>query len=232
MFLSVVIPVFNEERIIRQNLSRVINFLNKKNYRWELIIVDDGSVDTTLTIAKQFSEVKIFQNEKNLGKGVAVQRGILAGQGEWLLFLDADLSTDIKELDNFLNYTENFDIIIGNRRDYQTKIITSQPGYRVILGRLGNLLIRWLLQTVCQDTQCGFKLFNKRCKIIFEKQKLKGWGFDFEILYLARTYNFKIKELGVNWQDSQDSKMRLKGYWQTLKELIKIKYNILTKKYE
>lgn len=232
MFLSVIIPVYNEAGVINQNIRRVIDYLKNKTFVWEIIVVDDGSTDESRKIISGFEEVVLVFHQKNQGKGAAVKRGMLAAQGEWLLFLDADLSTDITEFDKFIPWLTKFDIIIGNRQHQQTKIIKSQPFYRVFLGRFGNLLIRNLLGFTCKDTQCGFKIFNKQCKIIFEKQTLPGWGFDFEILYLAKRYNFKTKEIGVNWQDSNHTNIKFTSYFKTLKELLKIKSNILRKIYD
>lgn len=232
MFLSVIIPVYNEEKVISSTLQRIISYLKKRDFDWEIICVDDGSSDNSQPLIKNFSPVKILANNKNLGKGAAVKLGILAASGEWLLFLDADLSTDISELKKFEPYLSDYDIIIGSRQLPQTKIIKSQPFYRVLLGRLGNLIIRGILGINFKDTQCGFKIFNKKCQSIFRGQILSGWGFDFEILYLAQKFGFRIKEIGVNWHYSLESKVRFRSYWQTLRELLKIKFNILRKKYE
>jgi dolichyl-phosphate beta-glucosyltransferase len=232
MFLSVILPVYNEAKAIKNNLERIINYLQTKDFSWEIICVDDGSKDESPAILKEFPLITLIINGKNLGKGGAVRRGVLAAHGQWRLFLDADLSTDITELDKFLPFLNQYQILIGTRQAIETQIVKKQPIYRVFLGRLGNLLIRTFLGYHYKDTLCGFKIFNSDCLDIFAKQTIYGWGFDFELLYLASQKKYKTKEVGVTWQDSAHSNIKLKSYWLTLKELIKIKLNIIKKKYE
>jgi len=232
MFLSVVIPVYNEEKIISRNLEKIINYLKNQQFHWEIIAIDDGSQDQSRQLIQRFPIVKLLINEKNQGKGAAVKKGFLEAKGDWVLFLDADLSTDISEYSKFEPFLNQTDVIIGTRRAKETKIIKNQPFYRVWLGRCSNFLIKHLLGLKFKDTQCGFKIFRQKCKSIFEKQTLKRWGFDFEILYLAQKQGFNIKEVGIFWQNSQHTNIKFKSYFQTFYELLKIKLNILRKKYE
>jgi dolichyl-phosphate beta-glucosyltransferase len=232
MFLSIIIPVFNEQAVIGRNLEKIISYLKSRTFDWEIIVVDDGSFDQSREIIKKFSIVTLLANDKNQGKGEAVKKGLLAGLGEWLLFLDADLSTDIKELAKFEPFFPDYDIIIGTRRAKETKIIKNQPFYRVWLGRIGNFLIKRLLGFPYKDTQCGFKIFRRSCRTIFSQQTVRGWGFDFEILYLAKKQNWRIKEVGIEWQTSDHTNIKINSYFQTLSELLKIILNIIKKQYD
>jgi len=231
MDFSIILPVYNEAGIIDNNLKNIFAYLDKKDFSWELIIVNDGSTDQTGEIINKFNRLRIIENKTNCGKGWSVRKGMLAAEGEKCLFLDADLSTDISELDRFLPFIDENDIIIGTRQSLDTEILKSQPIYRVMLGRLGNFLIRVILNFKFKDTQCGFKLFDKKTRVIFEKQTIKRWGFDFELIILAQKMKFKIKEIGVRWQDGESSKIKPISYLNTLIELLKIKINLLTKKY-
>lgn len=232
MFLSVIIPVYNEEKVIKKSLARITGYLESKKINYEIIAVDDGSSDQSAEIIRALPDVKLVQHQKNFGKGQAVKSGMMKSRGDWCLFLDADLSTDISEYDKFIPYLDNYDIIVGTRQSSETNIIENQPFYRVLLGKFGNLLIRLLLGYEFKDTQCGFKIFNRRCLNIFEKQKITGWGFDFEIFYLAKIQKLRIKEVGINWRVSAHSNIRFKSYLETLRELIKLKLNIINKNYE
>lgn len=146
---------------------------------------------------------------------------MLASKGDYFLICDADLSTPIEELGNFLKY--DADIIIGSRALKSSKVKTTF--YKKIMGRFGNLLINLLAVRGIKDTQCGFKLFKKKCKILFEKQTIDRWGFDFEILHMAQKKGFSVKEKPVIWRSYQKSKVKFTDYFKTLYELMKIVLN-------
>lgn len=234
-YLSVVIPAFNEEKRLLLTLTKVTNFLREKPWFSEVLIIDDGSQDQTFNAANEFSSqtskdnplIKIIKNSQNLGKGASVRHGVAKSEGEIVLFTDADNSTPIEELDKLLPHLEHFDIAIGSRHLKESSILVHQPWHRKLLGRMANLSIQLLLLPGISDTQCGFKLFKAPvAKELFAKSRLNRWGFDMEILFLARKGGIKIKEVPVAWINSPTSRVRpIKDAWRTFKELLEIKLN-------
>ncbi|MEM4282384.1 MAG: glycosyltransferase family 2 protein [Candidatus Woesearchaeota archaeon] len=233
IWLSVIIPAYNEEKRIGNTLKRISSFLDKKKFSYEILVVNDGSSDKTLDVACRFKNVKVISYDKNRGKGYAVRKGMLAARGDLLLFSDADLSTPIEELDRFLRFIDAYDIVIASRALKGANIKLRQPFYREFIGKLFNALVQLLVLRGIKDTQCGFKLFTRSAaKKIFSKQCINGFGFDVEVLYLARKYNLKIKELPVTWVNSADSKVRLvRDAIRMLRDMLQIKLNDMWGKY-
>jgi len=229
MKISVIIPAYNEEVRIIKTIERVINYFNNHpDLLAEIIVVDDGSNDQTKNAVLSVASPKliILSHDKNQGKGRAIKTGMNRASGDWSLFMDADSSADISELDKFLPWVKNgFDIIIGSRALGDSKIAVHQNYIREFFGKLGNLLIRYLLNLHFFDTQCGFKLFNRRAAELFKEIKIDGWGFDVEILFLARKRGYKIKELPVAWSHNLSSSFNLLAYPRTFLDLIKIRFN-------
>jgi len=220
--LSVIIPCYNEENRLRATLNKLDKYLNKNHIYYELIIVDDGSTDKSRAVALQHNAI-LNKKRKNKGKGFSVSEGVFMATGDYILFMDADGSTDIKEIKKFMRYIKKYDIVIGSRNMKDSKVKTSIT--RKIFGRLSNLLISLVVKDI-KDTQCGFKMFKLKTAVeLFKRQTIDRWGFDFEILYLAQRYGHSIKELGVTWNNSEGSKVKIKDYPMTFIELIKIKRN-------
>ena len=229
--ISIIIPVYNEAARIKRSLKKIVDFFRTDDY--EIIIVDDGSKDETLDIVKSFNNdrIRIFRNEVNLGKGFSVKRGVLLSTKQYILFSDADLSTPISEFKKFIPFLKTDDIIIGSRAISGSNVKVRQPFYKVFLGRVGNKLIKLLAVKGINDTQCGFKLFNKKTKTIFEKLTVFRWGFDFELLFLAQKNKFRIKEIPVIWINDPRSKVKTGDYLTTFIDLIKIRINNFRGKY-
>lgn len=232
MQISVVIPAFNEESVISHTLTEVLAFLQNNFQSFEVIVVNDASSDKTTDIVSHFSQVILLHNQRNHGKGYSVAKGMKIAQGDLLLFMDADNSTRIAELTNFLKFIPNYQVVIGSRAISQAQVVTRQPAWKVFFGRFGNWLIQLFLLPGIKDTQCGFKLFTKDVKNIFQHLKINDWGFDFELLFLAKKKNFQIKELGVVWKNNFDSKVKFSTYFKTLMQVLKVRYNYLFNKYK
>jgi len=229
-YLSIIIPVYNEERRISETLHKVMDFLKGKGYSWEILIVDDGSRDNTVAIAREVlnsAPHRIISNERNLGKGASIRRGMMAAQGHLRLFTDADLSTPIEELDALsAPIAQGYHVAFGSRALRESQLLQRQPWYRETMGRTFNVFVRLLHLPGIKDTQCGFKLFTEEAaKAIFERQRLSGFCFDVEVLTLAVRLGFKIKEVPVRWMDFPQSRVNpLKDSIRMLWDLIKLKF--------
>lgn len=236
---SIIIPAYNEENRIKETLSKIDDYLKLNRLNAEIIVVNDGSTDKTSQTVKAFQEtiknLKLSEYSKNEGKGFAVKSGIEKSSGEFILFADADNSTPIEELDNLYDclLKTNSQIAIGSRYMPSSKVKIAQPKYRILLGRMGNLLIRLFLIDNIKDTQCGFKLFtHEAAKKIFSFQKVKRFGFDMEALVIANNLDYKIIEIPVSWYNSKESRIRpIKDALITLKDLIYIKLNLWSGRY-
>ncbi|MDP1743188.1 MAG: glycosyltransferase family 2 protein [Candidatus Amesbacteria bacterium] len=209
--LSVIIPAYNEEKRLGSNLSSVLKYLHKNFSSFELIIVDDGSTDSMaksvrLAIAKD-SRARLISYKPNRGKGYAVRNGVLASQGEQVLFMDADLSTPLVEIPKILTKLESADIVIGSRGK------SDAPFGRQVASFIFDQ-IKYMMVGLrrFRDTQCGFKAFRGEiARKLFAKSQVDRFMFDVEILYLAEKSKLKIIELHVDWSDVPDSKVR---FWE------------------
>jgi dolichyl-phosphate beta-glucosyltransferase len=240
--LTIVIPAFNEAKKIGATVNEVTEYLSGKGYSYELIIVDDGSEDDTLDIIKRYKSInsngniKILENVSNKGKGYAVRNGIMQATGDYILFMDADNSTRIFEIERVLpSFKEGFDIVIGSRRlkNVPGNIVISQPSYRHVLGEIYIYISRLFFKISVRDYNCGFKIFkNNVAKKIFSKQMMDDWSFDLETLFLVEKYCFKIKEVPVNWKHYKGSKVRpvLDGI-KSFISILMIKANDMAGKY-
>lgn len=236
--LSIVIPSYNEAKRIAVTLLDLDRYLSRQEYSYEIIVVNDGSSDNTAQVVNKTGELiknlRLIDNKENHGKGYVTKQGMLEAKGEYRLFMDADNSTKIDHLDLFWPEIKNGnDIVIGSIEIKGAKIEEKAQWYRRWLGSLAKYIIRFVAGLwEIKDTQRGFKLFNqKSAETIFPKQTLMRWGFDFEILALAKKMGFKIKEMPVDWHNPAESGVKISSYFKTFIELLKIKYNFLTNKY-
>jgi glycosyltransferase involved in cell wall biosynthesis len=209
--LSIIIPAHNEENRLPRSLEQVFAFLEKQSYEAEVLVIENGSSDRTLAIAEDFASrqrnLRVLQ-EAGRGKGLAVRRGMLEARGQYRFMCDADLSMPIAEVNKFLPPAlENFEIAIGSR-EVRESVRYDEPFYRHMGGRLINLLIRLLILPRLQDTQCGFKCFRaEAAEDVFRQQRLDGWSFDIEVLYLAEHKGYRIVEVPVHWYYRTESKV-------------------------
>lgn len=211
--LSVVIPFMNEAKSLPVNVPRVLSYLKKRRLKFELILVDDGSTDGSTAIAKRFlsdPRVRLKVHPVNRGKGAAVRTGVLQAVGKYVLFLDADLATPIEETATFLDVLKRgtCEVAIASRALPESKITKRQPWLRVMIGRIGNRVIRVLLGLPYHDTQCGYKMFTaSAAKTLFKIQRFPRWSFDIEILYRAKKLHIPVCELPVTWHDAPASRV-------------------------
>ncbi len=211
IYLSVIIPAYNEESRLGETLDTIHSFLKQQPYTSQIIVVDDGSTDRTVEIAEEadIPELWIVKNERNMGKGAAIRNGIKAAEGEVVLFTDADNSSPIEEVSKLLEaINEGYDVAIGSRALPESNIEVHQPWHRETMGRIFNLLVRMIVLRGIKDTQCGFKLFKKEvARKAFNEQKLSGFAFDVEVLILARRHGKTIKEVPIRWINSPASRV-------------------------
>lgn len=228
--LSIVIPAYNEERRLPQSLKKILRYFHKQPYSFEIIIIDDGSIDDTTKIIKEFQKknkaVRLIR-QKNQGKGGAVKSGILKSRGRFVLMTDADLSVPIKEIEFFWPLMEKgCDIVIGSRAMRDSKILAHQPFFREKMGQLFTILEKILVIRGFSESQCGFKLFRlEKTKKIFKKLKTYGPIFDVEVFVLAQKNNFKIGEVPIVWRYNKYTTMHY-NFWRAINvfvELLKIK---------
>lgn len=235
---SIVIPAYNEGARLLPTLDRVLGFIHQQGWSAEIVVVNDGSRDETAEIVRAYGQrhpaVRLIENPGNRGKGFSVRNGILHARGEAVLFTDADLSSPIEEsVKLFGAIARGNDMAIGSRwlqSDLQT---VRQPLYRQILGRAFNLALRIILGLNFKDTQCGFKAVTGRAgRDIFGRQRIRRWGFDPEILFLARKLGYKVEEVPVAWGHDHRSKINpITDGMSMLADLLRIRWNSLSGKY-
>jgi len=237
IFLSIVIPVYNEERRLPQTLEQVLSFLDCQPYTAEVILVENGSQDRTLEIANgaaaQHSMLRVMQLATR-GKGRAVQMGMQAARGEFRFMCDADFSMPVTEINRFLPPAlDDFDIAIASR-EAPGAIRYGEPHYRHLVGRIFNTLIRLVALPGLHDTQCGFKCFRAAlAEELFPLQTIAGWSFDVELLYIARLRGYRVIELPIPWHFNPESKISvLRDSSRMASDLFKIRVNGLTGVYQ
>ncbi len=237
LFLSIIVPAYNEERRLPESLPQIINFLRQQPYKAEIIVVDDGSVDRTADVVRQFQSTApflILHQVEHGGKGHAVKAGMLRARGEYLFLCDSDLSMPIDEVNKFLPPAlECYDIAIASREIAGARRY-NEPGYRHFMGRVFNLIVRLFAVRGIQDTQAGFKCFRREAAMqIFPLQTIKGWGFDVECLFIAQRRGLRIVEVPINWYYKERSQIRpLYDTWRMLIEVLRVRMNALRGLYD
>ena len=234
--LTIIVPAYNEEKRIGASLKKILLYLDEKRFLSEVIVINDGSYDNTRSVVEAIKDkrLSIVDNEKNMGKGYSVKRGIKEASGDFIIFSDADLSTPIEEADKLLDYLqEDYDFVIGSRYVAGSHIKVKQPLHRQLMGRVFNLFVRLVAVPHIKDTQCGFKGFRRDCAgRVFDMVDTCGYSFDVEVIYVAYKLGMKMKEVPIVWIDSPSS--RINPFIDPLKmffEVLKIVWKYRNKKF-
>ncbi len=229
-FLSVIIPAHNEEERLPRTLPQVLDHLHQQDYSSEVLVVDSGSRDATADIAREFARahenLRLVRVDRP-GKGLAVKQGMLAAEGEYRFICDADLSMPIHEIYRFLPpHVDEVDIAIGSR-EVPGAVRYGEPTYRHLIGRAFNSLVRILAIPGIQDTQCGFKCFRAAAaEDLFRQQRLEGWTFDVEVLYIALLRGYEIREVPIPWYYNEGSRVHMvRDSIAMFTDLFRIRYN-------
>lgn len=218
--VTVVVPVFNEQERLAKSLYEIKDFLSEQDYAANLLVIDDGSKDLSSEIVRVVdiygAEMKnqesgmLLENIKNAGKGYSIAKGLLVAQGEYIIFTDADLSTPIEAIDSvFEKFDEGYDVVIGSR-NLKASRVSNRPFSRKLTSKAFNLITRLMGLTRVRDTQCGFKAYRQSAaRVIADRQKTIGFGFDVEHLYIARKLGYRVAEIPVQWRHDNNSTLSL-----------------------
>ena len=235
--LSIIIPAYNEETRIGASLDAILDFLTHQPYPTEVVVVNDGSTDLTAEVVtsheKDFVaagiDLRLLTNQPNRGKGYSVKRGVTEARGEVVLFTDADLSSPISEAPKLIQPIQkgDADLVFGSRALDRTLIAIRQPLARDFGGRIFNLLMRLIIRLPFKDTQCGFKAFRRRLTLpAIKLQRVERFGFDPELLYIARKHDLRLLEVPVAWSHSEGSRVSfLRDSVKMFADLILIRLN-------
>jgi dolichyl-phosphate beta-glucosyltransferase len=236
-FLSIIIPAYNEEKRLPRTLEQACVFVNAQAYPAEILIIENGSWDRTMEIAREFAARYPFVyalHSEPRGKGWAVRTGMLAATGDYRFICDADFSMPIEEINRFLPpVIPDAPIIIASREGPGAKRF-NEPNYRHFIGRIFNAMVKIFALPGLQDSQCGFKCFRADvAELLFPLQTITGWTFDVEVLFIARQRRIPVRELGIPWHFNPDSKVRFwQDSWRMALDLLKIRWNSLRGRYD
>ena len=232
--ISIIIPAYNEESRLPKYLDSILEYFANEDATYEILVVDDGSTDSTKSVVVRYTEqnpnIKLINLLKNCGKGYAVKTGMLKANGKLRLFTDADGATPIKELDKLKRHIDDgAAVVIASRAMKDNSCNVMAHFHRRIIGAVFNFIVQILTVKGIYDTQCGFKLFTESAaKSVFPLQQINGFGFDVELLFICHTKGYQIKEVPVNWTDIPKSKVKLfRDSWRMLNDVITIRFNYL-----
>jgi len=240
LYLSLIVPAFNEAARLPRTLVRLHEYLSEQSYTYEILVVLDGPTDGTGDVVKRIGHeipnLRVIDRSVNRGKGYTVREGMLAATGSIRLFTDADNSTDVCHFEQMRPlFEQGCDLVIASRNPKDSagaQQMVSQVWYKRLFGKIGNLIVQGLTVRGVWDTQCGFKAFRADvAEQIFSRAKIDGWGFDIEVLALARALGCKLGIVAARWINDERSHFRLLDYVRVFGEIIEIKANFLTRKY-
>ncbi|MBP9686215.1 MAG: glycosyltransferase family 2 protein [Candidatus Doudnabacteria bacterium] len=235
--LSVVIPSYNEAERIAPTITYTHEFLKKQGYDFEILVVVDGAKDAAAQVVAELQtsvpELRLINNPQNHGKGYVVRQGMLEAKGEIRLFMDADNSTKVDHIAEFMPFfDQGFDIVAGSRRIAGADIAVHQGFVRDFLGGVFRFIVHTIVPLGVTDSQCGFKAFTaEAAERVFPKQVINRWAFDVEVLAIARKYGLKIKEAPIRWVNDGASTVRFSGMVHMLLEVLEVRWGLWTGKY-
>lgn len=236
---SIVIPAYNEQARIGATLEGVLACITRRNWQAEVLVVNDGSSDDTAELVRQAAAqhpaVRLIENCSNRGKGFSVRNGILQARAPIVMFTDADLSSPMEEAELlFAALADGADVAIGSRWLQRTRQTVQQPLYRRFFGRCFNGCTRLIMGLPFADTQCGFKAFRREAaREIFTRQRIERWGFDPELLFIARCLGLRVQEVSVTWgHDARSRISYLRDGLQMMQEILRVRWNALTGVYQ
>ena len=214
--LSIIIPAYNEEALIVNTLESLRSYMVARTEHYEIVVVDDGSHDKTVDFIQEWqknsgTDLQLLVNQKNMGKGFSIRRGVMESRGQYVIFIDADLPYELHAIDDFLKALKNgYDLAVGSRVLPGSEV-RGVPAYRYIAGQIFSLMVQAVLFSGLPDTQCGFKSFTSAAsREIFRRTSIDGFGFDVEMLFVARKLKFAIQPVAVHMiEHRQRSRVRL-----------------------
>jgi Glycosyltransferases involved in cell wall biogenesis len=230
-YLSVIVPAYNEEKSIEQTLKSINSYLSRQSYLYEVIVVNDGSRDRTAyfvsRLISELSYLRLIDNKENRGKGWAVRQGMLSSKGRIRLFMDADNSTSVDQIERMIPcFEEGFDVVMGSRRVEGAVIAVHQSWLRENIGQVFNLIVRFIHGIPIKDTQAGFKAFSSAAaEKIFPRQTISRWAFDVELLVICQKLGLRVKQVPIVWRNDPRSLVKSRDMIKMLFELLKVKLN-------
>ena len=241
IYLSVIVPAYNEAERIGKTLKRLDQFLAGQAFSYEILVVLDGYTDDSRGVvnklSREIAHLRVIERTINRGKGYAVREGMLAAVGKVRLFTDADNSTDIDHFDKMKPlFDEDYDVVIASRNSKDApgaRQIVPQAWYKRMSGQIGNVIVQLFAVRGIWDSQCGFKAFRaEAAQRIFARATIDGWGFDIEVLALARALNYKTGIIPAHWINDPHSHVRPFDYVRVLGEALKVGFNLATRRYD
>jgi dolichyl-phosphate beta-glucosyltransferase len=232
--LSVIIPAYNEELRLPRTLNQTVEYLRSQSYKSEILVVNDGSGDGTEQVVRDFAsggvalKLLTHPDRANHGKGASVKLGMTQATGEYRLFMDADNSTTVSQVERFWPmFAQGYQVVIGSRALKDSSIGVHQSRHKEIAGRLGNWVIRRFAVPGIADTQAGFKMFGgKETDRIFPRLTIDRWGYDIEVLAIAKNCGYRICEVPIRWINAPGSKVTLGSYLEVLGEVWRVRRNL------
>ncbi len=236
-YLSIIIPALNEAERLPKSLLAMDKQLHAVDFSYEIIVVNDGSTDGTADVvtsmAKMIKGLRLFNLPGHSGKGGAVRAGMLEAKGVVRLFTDADNATSIDQFEPMIPYfKEGYGVVFGSRAAKGAKLDPPEPFYRQLIGKGLNVIVQVLLLWGIWDTQCGFKAFTaEAAEKVFQTSRIRGWGFDVEILVLAKRFGYRLKEVPVHWVNGAGSTVHFSAGPKFLKDILQVRWSLWTGKY-
>jgi glycosyltransferase involved in cell wall biosynthesis len=236
-YLSIIIPAYHEAERLPKTLLDLDKRLHAVRFSYEIIVVNDGSKDRTAEVvtsmAKMVKNLELLDLRENCGKGCAVRAGMLHAKGIIRLFTDADNATSIDQFEPMIPYfKEGYGVVFGSRAAKGAKLDPPEPWYRELIGKGLNLIVQLLLLPGIGDTQCGFKAFTaEAAEKIFRASEIRGWGFDVEVLALAKRFGYRVKEMPVHWVNDARTTVHFSAGPKFLRDIFKVRWQLWTGKY-